>query len=153
MLGRTILFVIAAALTGELAARDAVEQTFGDWTLVCAPAGVTCAVVTKPDGPTGMVTLELNEQGWLQGVLITPFRILEVHGVQLVIDGVAHSIEPKVAGCAALGCVVSLQLAAETVAHLRAARGAHFKVLSEAGSTADIALSLEGFSEALDAAD
>lgn len=152
----------AAAQSGGLpGGASSLNETHGDWTVICAvvEAETRCLISqNQTDGQSGqrLLTLELvpAADGGAEGVLVLPFGLALMAGAGLAVDEtpLAAAALPF-STCLPLGCLVPLDLAAEQLAALKAGQALAIAThANEGGQEIVFSVSLKGFTSALDRA-
>lgn len=152
----------AAAQSGGLpGGASSLNETHGDWTVICAvvEAETRCLVSqNQTDGQSGqrVLTLELvpAADGGAEGVLVLPFGLALAAGAGLAVDEkpLAEAALPF-STCLPIGCLVPLDLGQEQLAALKT--GEALAVATQAndgGRPVDFSISLKGFTSALERA-
>jgi invasion protein IalB len=137
---------------------SSLTETYGDWSVACqsGQAAIRCAISqqqVRQDGQR-VVTIELQTapEGALGGNLVLPFGIQIDAGATLRIDEQPATMAPlRFHTCLPAGCVMRVSFDAPTVTLLRAGAELHVETrTADTGQEFVIALSLSGFSSAID---
>lgn len=152
-----ILLPVAALAQGLPGGASTLNETHGDWTVVCSAAEGTPRCVMSQTQVGGesrqrVLTVELRatEADAVGGVLVLPFGLNLDHGVSLAIDDAAPSGSLRFSTCLPVGCLVPLDFDANAVAAMRAGNAIAVRAAaSETGQEVGLSISLLGFTSAV----
>ena len=136
---------------------NSLQETFGDWRLVCMVQEATkrCTLTqeqTSQQTRQRVLAIELGVNGdKMEGILLMPFGLALDRGTTLQIDDQAAQAPLRFRTCLPAGCLIPLSFDAKTVAALRSATALKAKV-TPADNTQEqaFAISMKGFGTALD---
>ena len=163
---KTITLGLALALAGAGPAlaqglpggASSLNETHGDWTVVCTTAqeAVRCAIAqNQVSGENRQrvlaVELQAAEGGSAAtGTLVLPFGLRLDDGVRLALDEAEPFQTLRFSTCMPAGCLVPLSFDADTVSALRAGTALRIAATaSDNGQEVALSVSLSGFTSAL----
>ncbi|MBB4000889.1 invasion associated locus B family protein [Aureimonas pseudogalii] len=166
--------LLAAGLIGPLGqyatAQDAtalpggassLTEAHGDWTVACQvapasaaqPARKVCALSQRQVNQQGQMVfaaeLGPSGEGGATGLLILPFGVAVRDGVIVKIDDVQMGEPLAFSTCLPAGCIVPLDLDADTVAKLTGGKAGIITAPTVEGAPIELSLSLNGLGGAM----
>lgn len=148
----------AGAAQGLPGGASSLNETHGDWTVVCTTAQETvrCAIAQNQVGGENRqrvlaVELLAAEGGTsANGMLVLPFGLKLDDGVRLALDEAEPFQTLRFSTCMPTGCLVPLVFDADAVSALRAASVLALKAnANDTGQEVALSVSLNGFTSAL----
>jgi invasion protein IalB len=143
----------AASLPGG---STSLQETFGDWRVVCVVEGTAkrCVMTQEQVNQQSrqrVLAVELSGAAdKLDGVLVLPFGLALERGVALQVNDQPAQSPLKFRTCLPGGCLVPLNFDAKTAAAFRAATTLKAKAVADNGQDQPFTISLKGFGQALD---
>lgn len=133
---------------------SSLQEGFDDWRVACQAERSTCFMSQQQAQQDGqrVLTIELRPapDGDLAGTLVLPFGLLLDEGVVFQVDDLPESGPLRFRTCLPVGCVVPLAFDAATVERLRVGNALKLATVVRNGEALPFAISLKGFSAALD---
>lgn len=144
------------AQPGQAPASEVQKEAFGDWLVVCLsqPTGKRCTLIQEQAAPQTrqrMLAMEVALNGdKLEGLLLLPFGLLLERGVVMQLDDQPAQPALRFRTCLPAGCVVPINFDPKTLAALRTGKNLKLKVALDSGQEPNLAISLNGFGQAVD---
>jgi invasion protein IalB len=134
-----------------------IQELHGDWKVACVQQDGkrVCALSQQQTNKdTGQLLLAIEVQAVstdrVDGTLVLPFGLALERPITFEMNGAPTASVLRVRTCLPVGCLVNLSLDAVTIAAMRRGTTLTIRATADGGQEALFAISLDGFSSALD---
>lgn len=135
---------------------SSLNETYDDWRAICVVQNKAkkCAIsqVQMEQNGQRVLAVEVDppQDDATKLTIILPFGLSLDAGVTLQVDEQAAMPPLRFRTCLPAGCIVSMDLDAETLQSLRGAKTIRVATVADGGAETPFSISLKGFSSALD---